>query len=429
MKVAFYTLGCKVNTYETEFVLNQFKNKNYKIVDFKDQADIYVINTCTVTNTSDIKSRKVIRQAINRNKEAIIVVMGCYPQIKKDLDKQVDGIDIIIGNKDKSKVIEYVEAVINAKKLINKIYDLEDIPFENMELSSFETRTRAFVKIQDGCNNYCSYCIIPYARGNVRSKPKEKVISEVINLINNGYEEIVLTGIHTGSYGIDFNNYLLSDLIEDLTKINGLKRLRISSIEITEIDDKIIELLKANQVIANHLHIPLQSGSNKILNSMHRKYDIDYFVDKITQIRNAREDISITTDIIVGFPGETEEDFYQTYDIISKIKFTSLHVFPYSKRDGTKAATMPNKVDSKTIKIRVAKLIELSKDLEVEYMNNFIGKLLDIIPETISNDYLIGHSSNYLKIKYKGNKNDIGKLLKIRINNIDYPYCIGEIVK
>jgi threonylcarbamoyladenosine tRNA methylthiotransferase MtaB len=427
MTVAFYTLGCKVNLYETEVVINIFKNNGYKIVPFNEKADIYIINTCTVTNTSDQKSRKMIRQAIKRNKDAIIVVMGCYSQLKSNELNKLDDVDIIIGNKDKTKILEYIENILDEKEKIVDIYDINKVEFEDMTIDNFLNHTRAFVKIQDGCNNYCSYCIIPYARGNVRSKDKNKVITEVTSLVNNGYKEVVLTGIHTGHYGADLTNYDFADLLNDIIKINGLKRIRISSIEITEINDKVLNILKSSNVIADHLHIPLQSGNDKILKLMNRKYDTNYYLNKIEEIRSIRPDIAITSDVIVGFPDETEEDFNDTYNFIKKINLSALHIFPYSKREGTKAASMPNQIDNNIRKKRVVELMALSKELELNYMNKFINKVLEIIPEEYIDGYIIGHSSNYLKIK--ANDEEIKDIVRVKINKIEYPYCIGEIVE
>ena len=381
MKVACYTLGCKVNSYESELVLNEFKKKGYEIVNFNEQADIYIINTCTVTNTSDAKSRKMIRQAVKRKSDdGVVVVMGCYPQTKAEEVSQIEGVDIIIGNKDKSMIVDYVEEYIKKRAKIKKIYDLNKAEFENMAIDRFINKTRAFVKIQDGCTNYCAYCIIPYARGVVRSKKKEDTLNEITNLVNNGYSEIVLTGIHTGNYGIDLDNYNFSDLLTDILLIKKLKRLRISSIEITEITDSIIDLLKNNNVIADHLHIPLQSGSNKILKLMNRKYDTNYFIDKIKKIRSVRPDISITTDIIVGFPGEEENDFNDTISLINEIKFSDIHVFPYSKEKEQKLLQCQIK-SIKNEKERVKIVIELAKKLHKEYIDKFINKILEVIPE------------------------------------------------
>jgi threonylcarbamoyladenosine tRNA methylthiotransferase MtaB len=429
MTVAFYTLGCKVNTYETEFLMNEFTKRNYEIVPFKDKADIYVINTCTVTNTSDAKSRKIIHRVVREHKGAVIVVMGCFIQLKyKELEQNKD-ISIIIGNKDKSKVVDYVEAYLKNRERIIKIYDLRKQTFESMEINSFLGRTRAFVKIQDGCNNFCSYCVIPYVRGNVRSKPMEDVIREITNLVNNGYIEIVLTGIHTGNYGRDLGNISLTTLLKEIIKIDGLKRVRISSIEITELNDDILEVLKDSKVIADHLHVPLQAGSNKILKLMNRKYDTNYFMDKINIIRSIRPDISITTDIIVGFPQETEEDFMDTYNFAKKIEFSKIHVFPYSKRDNTVAAKLEGHVDEVTKKDRVNRLIQLSECLEKKYMNKFIGKEVEAIFETYKDDYYMGHSSNYLEVKIKSDEDIKGKIVKIEITDIAYPYVLGKVIK
>lgn len=429
MTVAFYTLGCKVNTYETEFLMNEFTKRNYKIISFDDKADIYVINTCTVTNTSDTKSRKIINRVVRKHKDSVIVVMGCFSQLKYKELESIDGISIIIGNKDKSKVVDYVEEYLKNKERIVKIYDLTKQSFESMEINSFLGRTRAFVKIQDGCNNYCSYCVIPYVRGNVRSKKMEDVIREVTNLVNNGYIEIVLTGIHTGNYGKDLGDITLSTLLKELIKINNLKRIRISSIEITELDDDILELLSSSNVIADHLHIPLQAGSDKILRAMNRKYDTKYFIDKINQIRSIRPSISITTDIIVGFPNETEEDFMDTYNLAKEICFSKIHVFPYSKRDNTVAAKLDNHIDEKTKKDRVNRLIQLSEHLEKEYMSKFIGGNLEVIFEAYKNGYYPGHSSNYLEVKVYSDENLRGKAIKIKINDIEYPYLVGKVIE
>ena len=427
MKVAFYTLGCKVNLYETQAILNKFKIYNYEIVSFEDKADIYVINTCTVTNTSASKSRKIIRNAINKNKDAIIVVMGCYSQMDADKIKEI-GAHIILGTKDRGEIISLVEEYIKNHNNINIVSSLDNIPYENLEVTFLEGKTRAFVKIEDGCNNFCTYCIIPYTRGRVRSKDKDLVLKEIHNLVSNNYLEVVLTGIHTGNYGSDLEDYNFGNLLIDISKIDGLKRLRISSIEITEINDNILNIVKNNNVIANHLHIPLQAGSDDILKLMNRKYNTSYFREKIKKIREIRNDIAITTDVIVGFPGEDDNHFRETYNFIKEIGFTNMHVFPYSPREGTKASLMPNQVDEVIKKKRVKELIALSKELELNYMNKFINKTLEVIFETSNDSYLIGHTSNYLKVKAIGNKEDIGKIIGVKITKIEYPYCVGEYI-
>jgi len=425
MKVSFYTLGCKVNLYETEVMINSFKKSGYEIVSFEDIADIVVINTCTVTNTSDKKSRNIIRQAIKNNPNAVIVVMGCYSQVRSEEIEEIDGVNILIGNSNKSKVVELVEEYIKTRNNIIKIEDLKNADFEVMELDSFETRTRAFVKIQDGCNNFCSYCIIPYARGKIRSKEKNDVLKEVTNLVNNGYKEVVLTGIHTGHYGKDKYDYDFSDLLDELCQINGLERIRISSIEITELDEKFMNTLKKNEKIVNHIHIPLQSGCDKILKDMNRKYNTEYFEKKIDEIRRIRKDISITTDLIVGFPDETDVDFGATYDFINKIKFSKIHVFPYSRRKGTKADTFLNQIGESVKKERVKKILELSRKLEVEYMNTFIDTVLDVLIEKYEDGIIFGHTSNYIGVKLKGCSKDINKIKKVKLEKLEYPVIYG----
>ena len=305
------------------------------------------------------------------------------------------------------------------------MHDVMNVPFESMMLNNFN-KTRAFVKIQDGCNNFCSYCIIPYVRGNVRSKNKDDVIKEVKNLIKSGHKEIVLTGIHTGNYGVEFDNYDFAALLNDLVKIKGLERLRISSIEITELNDRVLDIIKNNHILVDHMHIPLQSGSDEVLKRMNRKYDKKYFMKKIDKIRSIRPDISITTDVIVGFPGETEDEFNETIDTIKKINFSKLHVFPYSKRDGTKSASMPNHIDDVTKKNRTKILIDISIELENNYINKFIGKKVIFIPEVENDGYIIGHTGNYLQIKCLGCMRDIGNDIEVTLLKNEYPYIYGE---
>ena len=425
MKVGFYSLGCKVNAYETEFLINEFKKKGYEIVPFTDNADIYIINTCSVTNSADQKSRKIIREAC-KNRNAIVVVMGCYSQVKSDIVKDIEGVSIIIGTKDKNRVVELVENYIKDKEQFINIYNLDNSEFEDMYLDTFENHTRAFVKIQDGCNNYCSYCIIPYTRGNVRSKKKEFVLDEVKALVKNGYKEVVLTGIHTGHYGQDLKEYDFSDLLIELEQLEGLERIRISSIEIVELNEKFIEVLKKSKKIVNHIHIPLQSGCDKILKLMNRRYDMNFYINKINEIRSIRPDIAITTDVIVGFPDETEEDFKITRENIKKIKFAELHVFPYSKREGTKAATMPNQIDGNIKKQRVKELIELSEILKNKYYNKYVGNEDYVLTETIEDNYVVGHLSNYGKVKFIGDKDDLNKLIKVKLIEYKDDIYIGN---
>ena len=419
MKYYIINLGCKVNAYEAKVMSDLLTNAGFTKGSI-DDADIYIVNTCFVTNVAEHKSFQMIRKAI-KHKPKLVIVCGCLSQMKEKEVLAIDGVNIVLGNKDKSKIIEYIN---NYKDKVSKIYDLTNVEFEDMQLNNFD-KTRAFVKIQDGCNNFCSYCIIPYTRGNVRSKKKEDVINEIKNLINYGHKEIVLTGIHTGNYhDLDYD---FADLLNDIVKIPNLKRLRISSIEITEINDRVMDVIKNNDILVDHMHIPLQSGSNTILELMNRKYDITYFINKINKLRNIRPLISITTDVIVGFPNETEELFNETIDNIKKIGFAKLHVFPYSVREGTKASLMDNQVPENIKKERARKLIDLSKELEINYINNFIGSYLEFIPETYKDGYLYGHTGNYLSIKVPGDKALLNKIVKVKIKKLDYPYCVSNI--
>ena len=420
MKFLINTLGCKVNTYESNVIRDIFLNEGYE--ESNSNVDIAVINTCTVTNTSDSKSLKVIKHTIKNNPNAIVIVCGCFSQINPDRLKDMEGVSIVLGNYNKSKIMDYISQYKKDKKQIIDVRELNDEKFECMKLNNFN-KTRAFVKIEDGCENFCSYCIIPYSRGKVRSKLMEEVLDEVNTLVNNGHREIVLTGIHTGHYGADIEEYDFSDLLNEICKIKGLERLRISSIEITELDDKFLETLKNNKIIVDHMHIPLQSGCDKTLKEMNRKYDVAYFKDKIKKIRSIRPNISITTDVIVGFPNETEDDFNTTVNTIKEIKFTKLHVFPFSVRKGTVAETMENQIDEKTKKERVHILMNISKELELDYMNKFVGCEVEFIPEVSKDGYIIGHTGNYLQIKSKIKSNG-HETIKTTIKSIEYPYCM-----
>ena len=425
MKVGICSLGCKVNIYESEFVEGLLKSNGFEIVPFEEKADIYIINTCSVTNEADKKSRKVINRARRENPESIIVVMGCYSQVKSD-DIEAD---IVIGNKDKSKIIDLINEVIENKNKVKKIYNLRNFSeFESMEINNFDNHTRAFVKIQDGCNAFCSYCIIPYTRGRIRSKKMDSVIREVTNLVNNGYKEIVLTGIHTGKYGMDLDNVSLYDLLKELVKIDGIYRLRLSSIEINEVTDDILNLMKESDVIASHLHIPLQSGSDKILKLMNRCYDTKDFIDRINQIKNIRDDMSITTDLIVGFPKESEEDFNETINTLGKIGFTKIHTFPYSARDNTVASKMSGQVDGNIKRKRVNKILKLSDTYEHNYYSKYKNKILEGVSETRKDGTVVIHTSNFIPVIVS---NDIknNSIVKVKINKItDDNKVYGEVV-
>lgn len=422
MTFAIHTFGCKVNIYEAEYVINLLQENGYQMVDFTEPADIYIINTCTVTNEADKKDRKLIHSTRLKHKDAILIVMGCYSQLNKE---SIDA-DIIIGNKYKSKIIELINEYQKTKLQIVKVEDLTSTSFEDMYINRFTTHTRAFVKIQDGCNAFCTYCTIPYARGGLRSKNPDTVIKEVSNLVKNGYKEIVLTGIHTGRYGKELNTNL-ETLLKKMVQIKGIFRIRLSSIEINEITDGIIELMKNNSIMAKHLHIPLQSGCDEILKLMGRKYTVSYFKNKIEYIRNEIKDISITTDLIVGFPGETDEYFEETMNTLNEIKFTKIHTFPYSKRSGTVAANLPNQIDGNVKKCRTKKVISLSEINEQEFYQSKIGNVYDGIIENRKDGSKILLTTNYIPIKIS-NTDDKNNVESIKITNIEDNIVYGEIV-
>ena len=422
MKFAIHTFGCKVNIYESEYIINLLTESGYIQVDFSKEADIYIINTCTVTNEADKKDRKLINTTRKKHPDKLLIVMGCYSQLKPN---EINA-DIIIGNKYKSNIIDLIKEYNNNKEQIIKVEDIEETNFEDMYINRFVEHTRAFVKIQDGCNAFCTYCTIPYARGGIRSKNFNKVIEEVTNLVNNGYKEIILTGIHTGRYGLEQNTNLEA-LLKELVNIPGIFRIRLSSIEINEITNGIIELIKNNKVMAKHLHIPIQSGSNTILKNMNRLYDIEYFTKRIDYIKKEIPDISITTDLIVGFPGETEELFKETINTLNYIKFTKIHTFPYSKRDGTKAASMPNQVDGIIKKCRVKEVLLLSNKYELEYYKKYLLKEFDGIVETRKDNKKIVITSNYIPVEIEENIENNTKV-NIKITKIDMVKINGIII-
>ena len=394
MKFNIITFGCKVNQYESNMMEENMLSSNFFYEENKDLADIIIVNTCSVTNVADKKCLKMIRRIRRKKPDSLLVVAGCSSQNNQEVYKKLD-IDILLGNKDKSRIADIIKEYLKTEKRYVKFYNERELEFEDMQINDYN-HNRAFIKIEDGCDNFCSYCIIPYVRGSVRSKDFSKVINEAKSLADHNHKEIVLTGIHTGHYLN--NNHDLTDLINELSKIDNILRIRISSIEITELNDKFLNMLEKNKKVSDHLHIPLQAGSDEILKRMNRKYDLKYYEDKINRIRSIRPDISITTDIIVGFPYETDELFNSTLDFAKKMNFSKIHVFPYSKREGTSAASMPNQVDDKIKKMRVKKLMELSDKLEKEYYDKFKGKELDILIEECDNNVSIGHTSNYLMV-------------------------------
>ena len=394
MKFNIITLGCKVNSYESNFMKEALVKNGFSFCNLNEKCDILILNTCTVTDTSDKKSLKEVRRLKRENPNAILVVCGCSVQNDKTKYDNL-GINILMGNINKSNIVSIIEKYLDDKTPVEYVAKTRDLPFENMEVD-ISDHTRAYIKIEDGCDNFCSYCIIPFVRGKKRSKDFSLVLREVQHLANNGYKEIVLTGIDTGGY--ESNGKNLTDLIHEMSKINGIERIRQSSIEITQINEKFINELKNNNKICDHIHIPLQSGSDSILKLMNRKYDLKYFFDKIDMIRSVRPDISITTDVIVGFPGETEEMFLETMETCKKINFSKIHAFPYSERKGTKASMMDGKVPESVKHERVKKLLELSEKLERSYYDKFKGKNKDVLIEEVNEFGSKGHTSNYLMV-------------------------------
>lgn len=429
-KVAFLTLGCKVNTYESEAMLKLFHEAGYDSVDFKELADVYVINTCTVTNTGDSKSRQMIRKAIRQNPDATVCVVGCYSQVASEEVAKIPGVGVVLGTQFRNRIVDFVKEYQCTHKPVIHVADVMKLShFEDLDIDEFTRNTRAFLKIQDGCNNFCTYCIIPYARGRIRSRDKESVLKQAQKLVDHGFVEIVLTGIHTAGYGQDFENYSFYDLLVDLTtQIKGLKRLRISSIEMSQITHEIIDLIATSPIIVDHLHIPIQSGCDKILKKMNRHYTTDEFAQKLQELKEKLPSLSITTDVIVGFPGETEEDFQSTYQWIKKMHFNQLHVFPYSPRQGTPAARMKDQVDGQIKHQRVKALMELSHQLQQEFAYQQIGSILEVLIEEQDGDEMIGHASNYLKVKTKLPKDSVGHIYRVLIEECQDTILIGSVV-
>ena len=430
--VAFHTLGCKVNHYETEAIWQLFKDANYERVEFETNADVFVINTCTVTNTGDKKSRQIIRRAIRQNPDAVVCVTGCYAQTSSAEIMEIPGVDIVVGTQDRHKLLDYIQQFQDERQPINGVGNImKNRTYEELEVPYFTDRTRASLKIQEGCNNFCTFCIIPWARGLMRSRDPEKVVEQATQLVNSGYKEIVLTGIHTGGYGQDLKNYNLAQLLRDLDTIEGLERIRISSIEASQLTDEVIDVIGNSNKVVRHLHIPLQSGSDDVLKRMRRKYTMAHFSERLTKLHQALPDLAVTSDVIVGFPGESEDEFQETYDFIVNHHFSELHVFPYSPRIGTPAARMDNQIDEETKNVRVHKLISLSNQLAKEYASKFEDEVLEVIPEEMGEEphTLVGYADNYMKVRFEGDDSLIGQIVKVKIVKPNYPINEGKAIR
>ena len=428
--VAFITLGCKVNQYETNSMIQQFIEQGYKILEPEQKADIYVVNTCTVTNISDRKSRQMLRKVKKINKNAIIVACGCYVQVAKEEVKKMQEIDLILGNNEKKQIVEIVENYIKNKNKKEKIENVMDQK-EYVELgeTSYTEKTRAVIKVQDGCDRFCTYCIIPYARGRVRSRNPKNIISEIEKIAKKGIKEVIITGIHVASYGKDFKEeYKLIDLLEQINKIDRIERIRLGSLEPLLITKEFIERLKKLEKICHHFHLSLQSGCNSTLKRMNRRYTTNQFEEIVCNLRKAYKDVILTTDIIVGFPGETQEEFEETYKFLEKINFYKMHIFKYSPRKGTKAAIMEQQIDATVKEQRSQKLIQLSNKNQNEYNKKYIGKDVEILVEEKKDGIYFGHTQNYILASIESNEQLENKVIKAKCIDSTNEYILTKMV-
>ena len=419
-----YSLGCKVNSYEIEAIKDELLKKGYMQVD-EVSADYVIVNTCCVTNTAASKSRQKINSIHKNNPNASIIVMGCYVQGFEEEVKQIEGVKLLVGTKDRNKIKEYIDSIDEQVSLVSDVKEF--VEYENLSISSSTENTRAYLKIQDGCNNFCSYCIIPYVRGTIKSRKRNDVIDEAKHLLSLGYKEIVLTGIHTGSYGKDLSDYTFTDLVKDLLKLDDIYRLRISSIEESEITDELIDLLNTNEKLAKHLHIPLQAGSDHVLKLMNRKYDLKTYKNKINYIYEKVKDVAITTDVIVGFPQESDEDFIDTINTCKQMKYSKIHVFPYSSRKGTVASKMSGHINGIIKKQRAKELLNLSNELGLAYNQQFLNKEVEVLIEEEVSGYYIGHTTNFIKVKVLSNKViERNSIIKVKVKEVYDSYVIAN---
>ena len=425
-KVAFFTLGCKVNQYETNGMAQRLMDK-YEVVEPEEKADIYIINTCSVTNMSDRKSRQMIRRAKEMNKDAFVIVVGCYAEVAKEEIEKIDEVDLVLGNHQKANIDKYIEAYFDGKNINdtaieNYFYDFGSI--------TYTEKTRAVIKVQDGCNNFCTYCIIPYARGRICSRKPESVIDEITKIANEGIKEVVITGIQVSAYGKDFDNeYRLIDLLEKINKIDGIERIRLGSIEPLMITDEFCDRARKIEKLCHHFHLSLQSGCDKTLKEMNRKYTTDQFRDVVRRLRNLYDDVILTTDIIVGFPNETDEDFEKTYEFLKEIKFYKMHVFKYSPRKGTVAAKMKNQIPAEIKDVRSKRLLQLSNENESNYLDEYVGKQIRVLVEEKDGDYIKGHTGNYIVVKTIGDDSDLENFVDVIAEKNGGECLIGKKMK
>lgn len=430
-KIAFITLGCKVNLYDTEAMAELFTEKGYEVVDFEEYADVYLINTCTVTNLGDKKSRQMIRRAKRINPNSVVVATGCYAQVASEEVAKIEGINIVIGTKNRSEIVETVENYVAENGVVNNVSDIMgEKEFEPLQISRLTNRTRAYIKIQEGCNRYCTYCIIPYARGPIRSRKPEEVIEEVEKLAENGFKEVVLTGIHVASYGLDLGNITLADIIEKVHSVDGIERIRFSSMEPLAIDDEFVARMSKLPKVCDHYHLSLQSGCNRTLKRMNRKYNAEQYAEACERLRNAFPNVAITTDIIVGFPDETEEDFKESLAFAERMKLDKIHTFPYSPKKGTPAAKMKNQISGDVKSQRSKEMIALSDKMNIDFLNNNIGKTVPVLFEDMENGFWQGHTTNYIKVLAKSDENLNNKIVDVKLDKIHGVEIVeGTVVK
>ena len=425
-KVAFFTLGCKVNQYETNGMAQRLMDK-YEVVEPEEKADIYIINTCSVTNMSDRKSRQMIRRAKEMNKDAFVIVVGCYAEVAKEEIEKIDEVDLVLGNHQKANIDKYIEAYFDGKNINDTVIENYFYDFGSI---TYTEKTRAVIKVQDGCNNFCTYCIIPYARGRICSRKPESVIDEITKIANEGIKEVVITGIQVSAYGKDFDNeYRLIDLLEKINKIDGIERIRLGSIEPLMITDEFCDRARKIEKLCHHFHLSLQSGCDKTLKEMNRKYTTDQFRDVVRRLRNLYDDVILTTDIIVGFPNETDEDFEKTYEFLKEIKFYKMHVFKYSPRKGTVAAKMKNQIPAEIKDARSKRLLQLSNENESNYLDEYVGKQIRVLVEEKDGDYIKGHTGNYIVVKTIGDDSDLENFVDVIAEKNGGDCLIGKKMK
>jgi len=432
MRVAFATLGCRVNQYESEAMIEKFLKQGYSLVDFDVFSDVYVINTCTVTNMGDKKSRQMISRARRLNPLAVIAVVGCYSQIAPEEVSKLTGVDIVLGTRNKGDIVYFVNRFKEEGVKIVKVLEvLKNSSFEDLNIEEYQDKTRAFLKIQDGCNRFCSYCMIPFARGAVCSKGPIKIIEEVKELATHGFKEIILSGIHTASYGVDLKeNITLVDILEAVEKINGIERIRIGSIDPTFFTDEVVDRIAKLKKLCPHFHLSLQSGCDETLKRMNRRYTKEDYRSIVNILRKVIKNVSITTDVIVGFPGETEEEFEDTYNFLNDIKLTKMHVFKYSPRKGTKAAEMKGQLDGNIKDIRSSALIELNHELEREFMVNLTGTTVKVLFEERvkgTDNFYAGYSPNFIRVVANSETNISGKILEVTLSKFEDQHMFGEV--